>query len=683
MKSVIPKTLGLSTVLIWCLGAWGQEWIKSNDKLEIQIESEQDLETLHFLLDGVDVTGLVSQVSPKTFRYASDILPLPKGEIALVVYLENEGEWQELKTEQLYVLSQGGFEHSAFTASSNLSIESQWDAEAKGDGSPIDDKEFHNGNAQVSLGSEQRRGDLALTSNMNLVAVTKRENALRFGQANAPRVDLSDYVASLQTENLSFSFGHISYGEHPLLISGLANRGVSMTYKLSSSIDIGLSQQSGSAIVGWDNFLGLNNSRHKISASTVGFEAWPAKPGKIRIEYTLLQGKTEAINDFDVGQVNDVEENTGWGVTLTSQWFSNRLRLNGAYARSEFSNPSDEVISFGNDFDQTDLVEVEQSDDTAWQYRFEFDLVGNTDEGAPSPYATLLSYERNQIDALYRVLAAFPSADTSSENLTLQGQIHSAGWQYSQLEQENNVDNIPSILKTQSQTKQFGFNLNVANLIGNKKADQSSSWSIWPQLSLNTQRVHQFATNNPDELISGFNGGSHLPDQYNILTDMNLTWSFGRHSLGYSYSDAMQDNRQVGRERADFDRKSHNLTASLSLFERLSANMSFGRAENFDLEQQNSFFNRNGNLSLNLSIFSNWNLDINYSLNKDFDNLGNSESDAETYGAGVSNNWTYRKISGQWNLRFILQKNQSEDNVFNFNSFAENSALTSSLSVSF
>ena len=658
-----------------------QDWHKHNVPLDIHIDLEDMPTQMRYFINDVEVSNLVTRVNKNTWRYDSALLPLPSGEVNLTVYDVSNGDWQEIKNQQLYILSPHGFERSVFHTSANLGIDSRWDAGAKGDGNEPERKRVHNANLQVSLGTEHKKGNFSINSSANIMGVDKEENALRYGQkANAPRVDLSDYVVSVSKGNLDIALGHVNFHGNPLLMTDLAHRGISGTWKINPFLELGVTQQSGSAIVGWDNLFGLEDSRHRISASTLALELLPSDPGKLRIEYTLLQGKKQSLNDFGAGQVSDVERNSGWGLSFAGHWFESRLRANAVYAESRFDNPFDAALLAGDEFSETDLVRVKASTDTAWQYTIAFDLFTGEDD-SPSPYFTSVSWQGARADAQYRALAASPDADTINSKFAAQGKFYDFTWEYSQQKSENNVDNIPSILKTRTDSQQTLAQWNTASTFS--EGEEVGPFVWWPQLVLNVQNVHQYALNSPDADISDFNGGSHLPDQNNELLDFAVSWNPGGHSIGYNYSGTHQDNRQTGRELADFKRRSHNLSVALSFFSALNINASYGRARNIDREQAEVFYNRVGNIGVSANIGAGWNIDGSYSLNRDFTSLGSSSSDAKSVSLGVSQNWQLREVNGQWNLRYARQKNTSLDNVFGFSTLAEEWSVTSGFSVNF
>jgi hypothetical protein len=671
------KPLALCSALIASGAAQAQEWQRGDQALLIELEPPSGATAFRFIVDGTDLSDLMTQRAIGQYEYDASRLALPSGELALEVYALVNDEWQAFHSQTLYILTPSGFEHAAFASSASIGIESQLDSGVKGDGFTEDNG--HKANLQIGFSSEHRRGDFALTSNTNIVGTSEQEDSLRFfeKEQHAPKVDLSDYIVSLEKGNVSLSLGHISFGQHPLLLDALSHRGISANYQMNAYLGLGVSQQSGSAIVGWDNLLGITESQHRIQAASINLNLLPYSANELILEYTWMDGKSQSLNDFDTGEVSDIEEQSGWGLGMQAAFFEQRLRANAAYALSEFRNPFDPALAFfENDDDALEfLAEVEDSTDTAWQYRLEFDVLKKHENALAG---ATLAWQKQRADAQYRALAASTIADAIRENISLQGHIQKAQWKMEWSQDENNVDNIPSILKTQNKNRHFTINYALAEAFA-----QSERAHFWPTISINHRRVHQLALNNPDADISGFNGGSHLPDQVNTLFDFSSEWHIDNFNLGYQYSKSSQDNRQVGRELADFDRNNHALNSGVFLFDKLNVNASLGRAQNIDRELDSTFYNRNGSINVSLTLNSGWALDAGWSYNRDFTSLGDSESKSQSSNLGISKDWQLNSIFAQWSLRYARQKSTSEDFIFDFNTLAEDWLLTSSFNLTF
>lgn len=664
------------------MSSFAQDWISKKQALMVEVETDVSAKLLRFLLNNNDVTSRFKQTRIGQFSYQGNGFAVPSGINNLMVYQITDGQWQEIHNQEIKVLTNSGFETANWNINGSVTIDAQLDAEFQGDALNPQQSRFQVGNLQLSISSEHSRKDLSIHSQANIVGTTKQENALQFNERGqqAEKVDLTDYLVTVEKGKARFSFGHTGFGSNPLLIDNLSNRGVHIGYQINSIFDIAFTQQNGSSIVGWNNIFGLHNSQHRIAASTLGAEFFPNEPGKLRVEMSYLDGQVLAIDDFSVGQVSDKEKNQGWGLRLISQLWEGRVRFDGVFASSRFTNPDDNVLLLGDEFE---LVKVEQTTDQAYQINLEFDLLAQNEQGSRF-FTASLNIGQDKIDALYRTIAAVPSADQKINRLGLQGNLATGQWQYAFIETKNNVDQIPSILTSQTKNHSLNYNLDLANAF---QSDTSEPKTYLPSLNVNLQKVHQLAINTPDKTLSDFNSDSHLPNQVTKILELSANWSFNTYSIGYNLSYSNQDNLQIGRQQADFSRINHSINQSFTLFESLSLNVDLGRARNYEHEKSTAFYNNNAALIMNYAFSPDWKMNLGASLNKDYDNFGLSTSNAMTLNGGLDHQWSLNfygsEISGQWYLRYAKQRNESQDNVFAFNTFAQDWNITSGISLTF
>lgn len=696
MKFLSASLYISSTIALCPLGSFAQDWVSAKQVLVIEVETNVSAKQLRFLVNNTDLTSRFKQTRIHQFTYQAGGFSLPSGINNLIVYQVVDEQWQEIHNQEINVLTRSGFETANWTINGSASVDAQLDADYQGDAFKPDESRFQVANMQLSLGSEHTRKDLSIVSQVNLVGTSKQENALRFSERGeqADKVDLADYLVTVKKGKVSLSIGHASFGSNPLLVDNLGNRGIHLGYRFNTIFDVAFTQQNGSAIVGWNNFFGQQNSQHAISSSTIGAEFFPDEPGKLRIEMSYLDAQVQAIDDFAVGQVSDVEKNQGWGLRIISQLWDGRARFDGVFASSQYSNPNDNALLLEDEFE---LQAVEQSTDQAYQVNLELDLLTQNEQGSRF-FTASLSLGSEKVDALYRVIAAGPSADQKVERLGLSGNLASGQWQYSFSETENNVDGIATILTSNTQSQTLNYNIALADVFHKDAPDlpdvsdqpegsDSEPNRYLPSINLSLQKVHQKAINAPDLALSGFNGDSHLPDQMTKILEMSANWSFTTYSIGYNLSYSEQDNRQFGRQQADFLRLNHSISQNFQIFEQCSLNLDVGRARNFDHENNTAFYNNNAALVVNYAVSGNWQMTLGGSLNKDYDNFGLSTSNALTLNAGLDHQWTLQlsgvDLSGQWYLRYAKQRNESEDNVFAFNSFAQDWNVASGLSITF
>lgn len=671
-----------STIALCPVASFADDWISAKQTMVVKIETVDSTKQLRFLLNNNDVTSRFRQIETHQFSYQVNGFPVPSGINNLTVYQVIDGQWQEIHSQEIKVLTDLGYETAKWTVNSSVALDAQLDAEFEGDAFKPEQSRFQLGNMQLSMASEHSRKDLSIHTQANIVGASKQDNALRFLERGeqAQKIDLSDYLVTLKNGKASFSIGHTGFGSNPLLVDNVANRGIHIGYQFNSIFDIAFTQQNGSSIVGWNNFFGQHNSQHRIAASALGAEFFPNEPGKLRIELSYLDGQVQAIDDFAVGQVSDVEKNQGWGLRVISQLWEGRIRVDGVFASSRFTNPNDNALFLSDEFE---LVRVKQTTDHAYQVNMDLDLLTQNQQGTRL-FTVSLNLATEKIDALYRVIAAGLSPDQKIKRLGLTGNLAAGQWQYAFTETKNNVDRIPSILTSNTQSYSLNYNIDLGNAYQSETADANK---YLPSLNLNVQKVHQIAINMPDEELSGFNDVSHLPDQMTTIFDLSANWSFNTYTIGYNLSYSNQDNRQSGRQSADFSLINHSISQSFKLFETLTLNLDLGRARNFDYENNNAFYNNNAALVINYEFTTDWRINVTTSINKEYDNFGLSTSNALTLNVGLDHQWLFNPygldVPGQWYLRYAKQRNGSQDNIFALSSYAQDWNITSGISLTF
>jgi len=238
---------------------------------------------------------------------------------------------------------------------------------------------------------------------------------------------------------------------------------------------------------------------------------------------------------------------------------------------------------------------------------------------------------------------------------------------------------MPTILTTR--TRQTSLNLSVT----------PDYWvdGIWvPGVALTLQRVHQFAGNRPDPLLSGFNSPSHLPDQVSRAADLRLSWGFTRVSADYTLSYAEQDNRQAGREQADFVNLGHSLGINVTAAENVYIGLGGGRTRNREEETALTAYTDSFNVSLGWQPGKRWSLTADYSWVDGFDSRSLAEQRTTSLMAQIGRRFALplmadRNATGQLYLRFARQRSSNRDNVFGFATAARTWVVQSGISMSF
>lgn len=638
-------------------------------------------DSIRVFINHADYTALASIARPGQLQIDTSFAPLPAGEHTIKVYRVNAfGEWLEWQSTSIRVRGSGGFDSAEFLPRLSLENEGRTDYEAHGDAFEPDPATYQDLNAQVGFSASLRRDEFSMQTQLNAFGASRRERNLRFAELGkeAPKLDLADYNVTLNYKRAQLQLGHVTYGDHPLLMQSVGNRGIGLRAQVTRRIDFTLSRQNGSRVVGYHHLLGEMDTEHSITGSTIGIEAVPDRPGLLRAELSWMEASVRNENDFGIGTVQDAEESRGVGATLTGQLWEDRLRLSLAWARSDYTNPEDPLLSQG-----FGLVPVVNEENEARRASVSLDVIRNLPLTERLPFSLSLTATHDEADPLYRSLAAFAQADNQQNRYGFNAILGVVNINMNFNRSEDNLDDIPSILKTRTVGQDLSVNLPLPELF----RDEQGQAGLWiPSLNYSNTRVHQFAANNPDASVSGFDGGSHLPNQLSRSQSVGLSWSFNRVQFGWNLSRSRQDNRQLGRENADFENRTNGINVSWNVSAGLNLNMSLARTRIDNQEQHLKQYSDSGNLSLDWRFLEHWNWNLNVASNRGHDNADVAENRAKNLDARLSRN-VFMKLpllgetSGNLFVSYSRTDDTSVNRAFDFRSRGDSWAVNTGISL--
>lgn len=680
-----------------CLAAWAvcglalaappdagpvDDWIAGDGSLMLPAP-QADPARLRVTIGETDYSAQMSADDTGHLRLQGRPVRLPAGEQSLTLYaVQDDGRWQELSRLPLRVLSRGGFEQSEFQPRADLNNESLWREEVSGDAFASDPDHYHNLAGTGGLSTHQTRSGWSLRSEWSLTGNSRRESALQFFNRGerADKVDLASYRIDIASEALSIGIGHVSLGRNALLMDKLNQRGVVASWQASDWLDLQAGAVNGSQIVGFDHFLGIQTRDNLITGYSLGLNLPTGGLGQLRLELSLSDSEVASDPGFDVGELRDNERSRGRGMLLRYASPGDSLNLEGLYARSRYHNPFDAGLAFDGE-----LVPVEEAERAARRLSMNWSPLSYLQFGDGWTANLSLSASHDQADPLYQSIGAFVSGDQRNDRYSLSASLGISDLNLSLSRARDNLDNLANLLTTR--TRQRGGSLRIGlDRLGWLRLE---SWggSLLPGLDLSWDRTHQFAANDPAAEDSGFNGGSHLPDQVTERRAVGLSWNFARASLSYRRDLSEQDNRQTGREDADFDNRSNSISLSLRPWDRLSLDLNLSDSDNQDLGAALTRENRSNSASLNWQITDNGALSARWFNSNDEDSLGNAE--AENRSSELNLNWNLRIPLGgaraapiSLYMRYARQENASRDHVFDFASAGESWTLQSGVSAS-
>lgn len=653
------------------------EWLDSDARIELLVSPPLAPEAarLVVLLGDTDMTPLFT-AAPERLTYEAGALGLPAGETEITVHLVTpDDRWTEIARIPIRVRTRGGFEKASFDPRLDLGNEGQ-----VAEGHAPDESRPPRGTYQdlttfTGFTTVHARDGWTVQTQFNATGVSHREKALRFAQEGeaAPRFDLSDYRIDVERGIVRASLGHVSFGGTRHLIDGFGSRGATLALRLGSRADLTTAWLHGSSIVGWSHFVGVDRRQHRMAAATLGLEAFPSRPGALRLEATTLRGSVLPLSGFNQGVVNDAEESRGWGLRLVAATPGQRGRVEAGYSRNRFDNPPDPFLSQG-----AELVDVERTTRGARYLETRFDVVPAW-AITPSVSARLTAiYRHERVEPLYRTVAAFVQADRANHVFEIEGGIGELGFLLNHQRYRDNLDDVPSILITRGRDHALQASVPLAFLV------RSTSRPAWmPYLSYRYQRVHQTGEGVPD------NSGARptfVPDQVSAIHGLGLDWQGARWRASWRIDRSSQDNRQPEREHADFSDRAQTVSLGFTPLSTLTlgVDLTSSRARNEEIDRTDR--------TLRLGLMADWLATEMLSLGTRWSML-DAEDDSrlrESGNSDLSVQLTHRldrwrvagwPLPGQVYFRFGRQASRSLDREFAFDDSRHNWSVNTGLSL--
>jgi hypothetical protein len=230
----------------------------------------------------------------------------------------------------------------------------------------------------------------------------------------------------------------------------------------------------------------------------------------------------------------------------------------------------------------------------------------------------------------------------------------------------DNLDNIATILTTKTRAATLNFALPLRSLFSGTRFDR---WWL-PSLNYGFGWTHQVSPNKPSADPNGFRF-DNIPDQLDVTHTVGANWSgaWWQWSLGYQFLHSFQDNRQQGRDQADFTNYTHLLTLSLRPRDTLSLTIGGGWTDAADSERKLTRMTRSVNLGFDWQFWPNWSLTGTYSYTDEDDSRNQSIARSYTFDTQIVRKFEIptrwgKKLPVRFFLRHALQSNAARDQVF-------------------
>jgi hypothetical protein len=539
---------------------------------------------------------------------------------------------------------------------------------------------FTDANMTASFKTEMTRGFFNSQQQFDFVGASFQEQALRFGelQNRAPQVDLSSYLLQMQIGKAKYLLGHTSFGTLRHLINGHSSRGMTFSIPITSRLDFSVAAMNGTTIVGYDNFFGLDKRRHQLFSGMLGFELLPKRPGGLRFETGVMEGWLEPVTDFTQGEINDAERSRGFGARLIATNPSQRFRFEGGYTRSQFFNPADVLLDQGQN-----TVLSEALWRNAYFIEAAVDILKEVTVTKTKKANLTFAIKTELVDPLFKSLGASAQADKLSYDYSINGSIGEITAQYGHQRLEDNLADVPSILKSLTRGNAFNISIPLASLFGNPEKPSP----LLPRTAYTYGRTYQFGAAIP------VNGGfevdlASIPDQIGTNHAITSDWQINKWRFQYRINQSFQNNRQKGSELNDLSNLANGVTVGVSPSAKLDLNFDFNIESTFDKLAQATNRTQRVAPNFNWRITEKSVLGANVSFTLAGDAAETKRNKNAEFDIQFSQQFGYekdrfRKFAGQFSIRYANQYARSRDFLLNLNDLTRNQTLNMQVSFTF
>lgn len=516
-----------------------------------------------------------------------------------------------------------------------------------------------------------------LSNRFDLVGVGYLRNALRFGELKeeAPKVDLSSYLVELTKGRFALRLGHVSFGSNRHLINSFSSRGVTVTVPAGRGNEITFLAANGTSIVGYDNFLGVTRRKHSVVGVAFAREFFRERPGRLRFEVTAMRGSLLPLTNFNQREINDAETSIGLGFQIGGNLLKQRLRYSAGYNGSRFRNPRDPNVEGAGALKP--IVPVSRG---ARHAEISFDFIQGLKVWDERKLKVTGTYRHEEVEPLFRSIAASTQADRRQNQFEVTASLGELAVTVGNLRDNDNLAEIASILRSITRRSNV-----IVSLPFNTFFTPAKPVKWLPRFSYTYDHVHQFGAAFPNG--GEFNSASQIPDQDSFVQSANAQWQLtDRLSFGYRYNRAFQDNKQPGRDRADFQSAVNGLSVSYSPFKSLSFGIELSRERQRAFEQPriDQMFRLGAQTTWQTSFLKN----STFSLNVSSAVAGDIENRGDTRNAEFDVQWAYRfglgkkkfkKVEAQFFIRYANRYGDAIDRIAISRSFTKTQALNAGL----
>jgi hypothetical protein len=677
--------------------------VSPNEQITLQLSRplQSSEGRIAVIIGETDLSNLF-EIGETSLTYTPKLEPFASGEHQVTVYLVSaDRQWKEIARFPLRVSKEtvltneqsqaapkkNGSERFGFTPALTVSIKSQPAQSSFPVSNRPERATFTDLTLQGGIQSKFQSGVFNLQSQFDVAGSTYQKEALRFGQLgnDAPQIDLSNYLLQLQAGKAKIMLGGVAFGTNRYLINSFSSRGITIAIPITKRADFSFAAMNGTSIVGWDNFFGISRRKHQIISGTFGYEFIQERPGGLRVETGLLHGSLLPLSNFTQSNINDAEQSSGVSVRVVGSDKAQRFRVDAGLARSRFNNLSDPLLNRG-----ADIVAVRETTRNARYFDVGCALMKDIALTESNKVNLTLNYRHERIDPLFRSLAAFVQPNKFQnqwEAIASIGQINAT---FSHLRFNDNLDNIPSILKSLTRRSALMIGAPLVSLFGNPA--KPSAWL--PRVSYAFDRTHQFGAFLPT--ASDFKP-PQIPNQIGVNQNAMAEWQSGRWRYGYRFNHSAQDNFGEKRESTKLRNLMNGFALGVNPASTLDLNFDVNREALRSLDDNGNKDRDRTDRTFRFGLGVNWRMTAKSMLmmnmsNTSLNSAGDLSKTSRSRNTEFDLQWSLRfglektglkKLQGQFFIRYANRFARSENELFKLNNLIKGQTFNTGLSFTF
>lgn len=618
-----------------------------------------------------DVTVNFRWVSPTRLEGVFAAMPLPAGSNLLRVYqISASNQWVEIGQASISVAPPpAGNRTPVYRPSLIVGAKSQLAESHSASAQPPTRSTYADLTVQGGLQTEHGGADWSVKSQLNVAGSSYRPETVSFVSRgdDAPKVDVTSYLIESTFNSgvgqTGLSIGQVQAGTNPLLANAIGNRGVLLTQKFGSRVDLVAALQNGTQTLGATNILGVNDAEHRLATATAGVELLE-RAGGFRLEATSFQGAVKPQLVAGIASLQDAEESRGWGLRAQSRSQDGRWRADLAFAHSDFTSLGNAVLN---------VAPLPTTSGDSWYADLAYDLVRGAQLTKDYAFSATLQARHEYSTATYKSLGSPQAANYISDTVALNASLGVLASQLQLGRRSDNVDNAAAFLINRAQTLNFMLTAPLGQMVNSA---QPPPWA--PTLSYTHGRNHNLADTNHIPVGQTI---ANLPDVMVTTDGLGLNWTVSRFNFGYQYSRNLQDNSQSGLELQDMLDVGHMVTMSYQATESLNLNGGAGKRRSEQRDSGIERYNNTAQAGLNWRFGDRYNVIANVTASHDRDSIFSNDNETLLAQLQLTKQFNLTsfgaKLPGQWSLSY------SDSNVNSLGIGIRYKTLNAALSLSF